>query len=92
MEKGCPAAHITHLLVLDATVGQNAISQAELFHECCALAGLAITKMDGTAKGGAVFAVVHKLSLPVLFLGIGEELTDIVDFDADEFVRGLLPA
>jgi fused signal recognition particle receptor len=78
--------------VLDATVGQNAISQAELFHECCHLTGLAITKLDGTAKGGAVLAVVRKLRIPVLYLGVGESADDLIDFDASEFAAGLLPS
>jgi fused signal recognition particle receptor len=77
--------------VLDATVGQNALSQAELFHQCCELTGIALTKMDGTAKGGAVFMAVDKLKLPILYVGVGETLDDLLDFSADDFVGGLLP-
>lgn len=91
VEKACPGANIAHLLVLDATVGQNAISQAELFNASCPLSGLAVTKMDGTAKGGAVLAVVDSLQVPLLYLGVGEQLGDLLDFDADEFAAGLLP-
>ena len=91
VEKACPGANIAHLLVLDATVGQNAISQAELFNETCPLSGLAITKMDGTAKGGAVLAVVDCLKVPLLYVGVGEQPEDLLDFDADEFAAGLLP-
>jgi fused signal recognition particle receptor len=91
VEKSCPGADVAHILVLDATVGQNALSQAVLFNECCALSGLALTKLDGTAKGGAVFAVVQRLRVPVLYVGVGEKLGDLLDFDAEEFVSGLLP-
>jgi fused signal recognition particle receptor len=91
VDKACPNANIAHILVLDATVGQNALSQAELFNDCCPLTGLALTKLDGTAKGGAVFAVVKRLRVPVLYAGVGETLDDLLDFDTDEFVAGLLP-
>ena len=89
--KACPGANIAHLLVLDATVGQNALSQALLFNEACRLSGLAVTKLDGTAKGGALLAVVDQLHLPVLYAGIGESLEDLVDFEPREFAAGLLP-
>ena len=91
IEKACPGANIAHLLVLDATVGLNALSQAELFNQSCPLSGVAVTKMDGTAKGGAVLAVVDKLKVPLLYLGVGEQLGDLLDFDAHEFAAGLLP-
>jgi len=91
VEKACPGANIAHVLVLDATVGQNAVSQAELFNEACNLSGLAITKLDGTAKGGALLAVVDRLRLPVLYTGVGETPEDLLDFDAHEFAAGLLP-
>lgn len=86
---GVPAS-IARILVLDGTVGQNALSQAELFNECCSLDGLAVTKLDGTAKGGAVLAVVKRLGLPVLYLGVGETAEDLLDFDAREFALGLV--
>jgi fused signal recognition particle receptor len=89
--KACPGASIAHLLVLDATVGQNALSQALLFNEACQLSGLAVTKLDGTARGGALLAVVDQLHLPVLYAGIGEGLEDLVDFQPREFAAGLLP-
>ena len=91
IDKACPDAQVVHLLVLDATVGQNALSQAVLFNECCPLTGLALAKMDGTAKGGAVFAVVDRLKVPLLYLGVGEGLDDLLDFDAEEFAAGLVP-
>ena len=82
---------MAHILVLDATVGQNALSQAELFNACCPLTGLAITKLDGTAKGGALLAVVDQLKVPVLYAGVGESMSDLVDFEADEFANGIIP-
>lgn len=91
VEKACPGANVAHILVLDATVGQNAISQAELFNEVCPLSGLALNKIDGTAKGGAILAVVDKLHIPVLYLGVGETMDDLLDFNAAEFAAGLVP-
>jgi fused signal recognition particle receptor len=89
--KGCPKASVVHLLVLDATVGQNALSQAVLFNECCPLMGIAVAKLDGTAKGGAIVAVARQLKIPVLFAGVGEQLDDLLDFDPEEFATALLP-
>jgi fused signal recognition particle receptor len=86
-----PAANIAHLLVLDATVGQNAISQAELFDQACKLTGIAMNKLDGSAKGGALLAVASKLKVPVLYAGLGEGIDDIVDFDPKDFAAGLWP-
>jgi fused signal recognition particle receptor len=79
------------LLVLDGTAGQNAIQQARQFLKDAKVTGLVITKLDGTAKGGAVFAIVHELGLPVKFLGVGEKAEDLVPMDARAFVDGLLP-
>jgi fused signal recognition particle receptor len=80
------------LLVLDGTAGQNAIQQARQFLKDANVTGLVITKLDGTAKGGAVFAIVHELGLPVKFLGVGETAEDLVPMDARAFVDGFLPA
>ncbi|HEB69070.1 MAG TPA: signal recognition particle-docking protein FtsY [Desulfobulbus sp.] len=77
------------LLVLDATTGQNGISQAKLFHEAVGVSGLALTKLDGTAKGGIVANICRELSIPVRFIGIGEQMDDLRDFDAEEFVDAL---
>ena len=77
------------LLVLDATAGQNAITQAESFHETAKLTGIALTKLDGTAKGGVVFAIAKKLNLPIRFIGIGEQIDDLKPFNAKEFVTAL---
>jgi fused signal recognition particle receptor len=79
------------LLVLDGTAGQNAIQQARQFTKDANVTGLVVTKLDGTAKGGAVFAIVHELGLPVKFLGVGEEADDLVPMDARAFVDALLP-
>lgn len=78
------------ILVVDATVGQNAISQAQLFHEAVGLTGLVVTKLDGTARGGAVLPVVRALGLPIIWLGVGKALDDLTPFRAEEFVRALL--
>jgi fused signal recognition particle receptor len=77
------------LLVLDASTGQNAVSQAKLFKEAAAVSGLALTKLDGTAKGGVVVAVCSELQLPLRFIGIGEAIEDLRDFEPKEFVEAL---
>ncbi len=77
------------LLVLDATTGQNALSQAESFHRTTQLSGIALTKLDGTAKGGVVFALAKKLSLPIRFIGVGEKIDDLRPFKAKDFVDAL---
>jgi fused signal recognition particle receptor len=79
------------LLVLDGTAGQNAIQQARQFTKDASVTGLVVTKLDGTAKGGAVFAIVHELGLPVKFLGVGEKADDLVPMDPRAFVEALLP-
>ena len=77
------------LLVLDATTGQNALSQAESFDKTTTLSGIALTKLDGTAKGGVVFALAKRLSLPIRFIGVGEQLDDLRPFKAEDFVDAL---
>ncbi len=77
------------LLVLDATTGQNALSQARTFHESINLSGIALTKLDGTAKGGMVFAIAKELRLPIRFIGVGEKIEDLRPFQAREFVSAL---
>jgi fused signal recognition particle receptor len=91
IDKACEGASITRILVLDGTVGQNALSQAELFNESCELTGIAMNKLDGTAKGGSLFAVVNRLKIPVLYIGMGEQLEDLLDFDPGEFTSSLIP-
>jgi fused signal recognition particle receptor len=85
------APHET-LLVLDATTGQNALSQARHFRESVAITGVALAKLDGTAKGGMVFAIGRELGVPVRFVGTGEGLDDLAEFDPATFVDGLLAA
>lgn len=77
------------LLVLDATTGQNALSQAERFHAVTQLTGIALTKLDGTAKGGVVFAIAKNLRLPIRFIGVGEQIDDLKPFNAKQFVSAL---
>ncbi len=80
------------LLVLDATTGQNALVQAREFSQHVGVSGLVLAKIDGTAKGGIVVAIARELSLPVRFLGVGEKIDDLVEFDAEEFADGLFAA
>jgi fused signal recognition particle receptor len=87
-----PGAPHETLLVLDATVGQNAISQAKHFHEATAITGLFLAKLDGTAKGGIVVAIHDQLKIPVKFVGVGEKLDDIEPFDPERFVEALFEA
>lgn len=77
------------LLVLDAGTGQNAISQAKLFHEAIHVTGIALTKLDGTAKGGVIFAMSQALGLPIRFIGVGEQMEDLQVFSARDFIRAL---
>jgi fused signal recognition particle receptor len=84
-----PGAPHEVLLVLDATTGQNALMQAKTFGEATDVSGIALTKMDGTAKGGIIFAIRHELHLPVKLVGLGEGMDDLQEFDADKFVYGL---
>jgi fused signal recognition particle receptor len=78
------------LLVLDGTIGQNAVAQAEDFHKGLGVTGLVVTKLDGTAKGGVVLAIAQKLHIPIRFVGVGEQTEDFGVFNAREFVSALL--
>jgi len=89
MDKKLTGAPHEIMLVLDATTGQNAVSQAKLFHEAVGITGLTLTKLDGTAKGGIVINICHDFSIPIRFIGIGEQMEDLRDFDASEFVEAL---
>lgn len=77
------------LLVLDAGTGQNAVTQAEQFHAAVGVSGIALTKLDGTAKGGVIFAIAKRLGLPIRFIGIGEGIDDLRDFNARDFIKAL---
>jgi fused signal recognition particle receptor len=85
-----PGAPHEVLLVLDASQGQNALQQAKLFNEALGVTGIVLTKLDGTAKGGIVFAIASELKLPIRYLGVGESVDDFVGFDAAAFVDALL--
>ena len=84
-----PDADIETLMVLDATTGQNGLIQAKQFLETAGITGIVLTKLDGTAKGGIVFAIAHELNLPVKFVGVGEGMDDLIPFDPKEFVEAL---
>jgi fused signal recognition particle receptor len=89
-EKLVPGAPHQTLLVMDATTGQNGLTQARLFTEAARVTGIVLTKLDGTAKGGIVLAIATELKLPVVYAGIGEKMEDILPFDSDSFVDSLL--
>jgi fused signal recognition particle receptor len=85
-----PGAPHETLLVLDGNTGQNALVQARMFHEAIGVTGIVLTKLDGTSKGGIVFAINKELGIPVKFVGIGEAIEDLREFDPKEFVDALL--
>jgi fused signal recognition particle receptor len=89
MKKVDPAAPHAVLLVLDATVGQNALAQVEVFRDVAGVTGLAMTKLDGTARGGILVAIAEKYGLPVHFIGVGEGIDDLAPFSAKEFARAV---
>ncbi len=89
MAKLDPRAPHEVMLVVDAGTGQNALNQASEFHQSIGLTGISLTKLDGTAKGGVIFAIANKLQIPIRFIGIGEGIDDLRPFDANEFVSAL---
>ena len=89
IQKVIPKAPHQTLLVLDATIGQNALSQARQFIQTVGVNGIILTKLDGTAKGGAVIGISHQLKLPVIYVGLGEKIDDLQPFDPQLFVEGL---
>ena len=89
VEKACPSASVETLLVLDAITGQNAINQASQFISAAGATGIVLTKLDGTAKGGAVISVKQKLGLPVRFVGVGEGVDDLMEFSPHDFADAL---
>jgi fused signal recognition particle receptor len=89
LERHNPAAPQEVMLVIDATQGQNALAQAEKFHHALGLTGITVTKLDGSAKGGILFAIADRLGVAVRFIGIGESVDDMQPFNADEFVSAL---
>jgi fused signal recognition particle receptor len=90
IDRELPGADRETLLVIDATTGQNGLIQAKQFQEYAGITGLVLTKLDGTAKGGIVFAIADKLRVPVKFIGVGEKAEDLLSFSAREFVEALL--
>ena len=87
-----PEAQPEVLFILDATTGQNGLTQAKSFHESSGLTGIALTKLDSTAKGGIAFSIERALGVPVLFVGVGERVEDLLDFDPNQFVEALFAA
>jgi|SRR5579884_1475709 len=87
--KAIPEAPHEKILVLDATTGQNALSQARLFHEAIGVTGIILTKLDGTAKGGIIVPIVETLSVPVTYVGVGEGVDDLIPFNIESFADGL---
>jgi fused signal recognition particle receptor len=92
LQKAIPGAPHRVLLVLDATTGQNGLQQAEGFKQAAGATDIVLTKLDGSAKGGAVVPILEKMKLPIAFVGVGEQVDDLVPFDPEAFVEGLLSA
>jgi len=91
MKKIDPEAPHETMLVLDAGTGQNALAQARQFNQAVELTGITVTKLDGTARGGVLFAIAHELDVPIRFIGVGETAADLRPFDAGTFVHAILP-
>ena len=90
VEREYPEADFRKLIALDATTGQNALNQVEVFNEAVGIDGVILTKLDGTAKGGFIVTLCNELQVPVAYVGVGEKLDDIEDFDTDSFVEGII--
>lgn len=89
VDRELPSADFRKFLVLDATTGQNAVSQAKIFSEDIDTDGIILTKLDGTAKGGVVLAISDEVGLPVVYVGVGEKIDDLIPFDATDFINSL---
>ena len=89
IDRELPDADVETLMVLDATTGQNGLIQAEQFLETAGLTGIVLTKLDGTAKGGVVFAIANRLKLPVKFVGVGEGIDDLIPFIPKDYIEAL---
>ena len=92
LHKALPGAPHRVLLVIDATTGQNGLAQAEGFKQAAGVTDLILTKLDGSAKGGVVVPILERMGLPIAFVGVGEQIDDLVPFDPEAFVEGLLSA
>jgi fused signal recognition particle receptor len=90
IEKALPGAPHETWIVLDASLGNNAVIQARMFKECVALTGVVVAKLDGSSKGGFLFTIRRELELPVYFVGLGEGEDDLAEFNSREFVKGFL--
>lgn len=90
VDREFPEAKRVNLIVLDATTGQNAIQQVDVFNEAIDIDGIVLTKLDGTAKGGVVLAIKHDMGIPVYFVGVGEGIDDLLEFDAESYVEGII--
>jgi len=90
MDKAMPSAPHRKILILDGTQGNSAIAQAQAFNEMVGIDGIIITKLDGTAKGGAVFSIVNELKLPIFYIGVGESADDLIEFNKDDFIDSIL--
>ena len=90
VDREFPEASRQNLIVLDATTGQNAIQQVDIFNEAIDIDGIVLTKLDGTAKGGVVLAIKHDMDIPVYFVGVGEGIDDLMEFDAASYVEGII--
>ena len=88
--KALPGAPHATWLVLDATTGQNALQQAKAFKEAVGVTGVILSKLDSSARGGMAFAIQRELKLPILFAGLGEKAEDLIPFDPDAFIEGIL--
>lgn len=90
VDREFPEADRKNLIVLDATTGQNALQQVDVFNEAVDIDGIVLTKLDGTAKGGVVLAIKHDMDIPVYFVGVGEGIDDLMEFDAASYVEGII--
>lgn len=90
VQKEFPQANFYKLIVLDATTGQNSFSQVELFNEAVGIDGIVLTKLDGSAKGGFILSLADELNVPITYVGVGEQIDDIVEFDSKEFCEGIV--
>jgi fused signal recognition particle receptor len=89
LKKLDPTAPHEVMLVLDASVGQNSLNQVKSFHEAVNITGLTITKLDGTAKAGIIFSIANTTGLPIRFIGVGEQISDLKHFNAEQFISAL---
>ena len=90
IDRELPDSHKEVLMVLDATTGQNAIMQVKAFKETVDINGIILTKLDGTAKGGVVLGIVDENDIPVKFVGVGEQIDDMQEFNSEDFVKALI--